>query len=80
LTFRQAVAHCIALLLVSLAPTAAGMAGLVYLAGAAALGAALTAVALRAAVLRTTAAARSLFLSSVLYLPVLYVLLLVDRV
>jgi protoheme IX farnesyltransferase len=80
LTFRQAVAHCFALLLVSLTPTAAGMAGSVYLAGAAILGLGFAAVALRAAVLRTTPAARALFLSSVLYLPALYVLLLVDRV
>jgi heme O synthase-like polyprenyltransferase len=40
---------------------------------------ALTAVALRAAVARTPAAARALFLASIVYLPVLCALLLLDR-
>jgi protoheme IX farnesyltransferase len=79
LTGRQAVAHSLALLLVSLAPTAAGMAGHVYLVGAVLLGMALTVVALHAAVVRSSLAARSLFLASVIYLPALSALLLLDR-
>jgi protoheme IX farnesyltransferase len=78
-TGRQAVANSAALLVVSLVPTAAGLAGRAYLLGAACLGLALTAVALRAAVVRTPAGARALFLGSLLYLPALCALLLVDR-
>jgi len=80
LTGRQAVANTVALLLVSLAPTAAGIAGRAYFAGALALGLAFTAVAVRAAVLRTPRAARWLFVASILYLVALCTLLLADRV
>jgi len=79
LTGRQAVANSLALVLVSLVPTAAGLAGPTYLAGAALLGLALTVVAVRAAVLRTIPGARALFLASVVYLPALLALLLLDR-
>jgi protoheme IX farnesyltransferase len=78
-TGRQTVLYSLALLLVSLAPAAAGRAGWVYLAGAAALGTGLLAFALRLAVVRSVAAARTLFLASVAYLPALFLLLLVDR-
>jgi protoheme IX farnesyltransferase len=80
ITGRQAVAHSVALLLVSLSPVAANMAGRVYLVGALVLGLALTAVAIRAAVLRTLPAARSLFLASVLYLAALCALLVINRI
>jgi heme O synthase-like polyprenyltransferase len=80
LTGRQAVANTLALLLVSLVPTAAGLAGRAYLAGAVVLGVGFTAVALRAAVLRTPRAARGLFIASILYLVALCALLLADRV
>ena len=80
LTGRQAVANTVALLLVSLAPTAAGIAGRAYFVGALALGLAFTAVAVRAAVLRTPRAARWLFVASILYLVALCTLLLADRV
>jgi protoheme IX farnesyltransferase len=76
LTGRQAVIHSLALLLVSVTPVAAGLAGPVYLAGAMILGIGLTAAAFRLAVVRTVPAARALFLASVLYLPVLLGLLL----
>ncbi len=79
-TGRQAVANTLALLLVSLGPVAAGMAGRVYLVGAVLLGLGATAMALRAAVLRTPAAARGLFLASVLYLTGICGLLLLNRV
>ena len=78
-TGRQAVANCIALLLVSLAPAAAGMAGRLYLTGAVVLGVGFTAVAVKAAVKRDLAAARQLFLSSMLYIVCLFSLLLLDR-
>jgi len=79
LTGRQAVAHSFALLLVSLVPTAAAMAGRTYAVGAVILGAGLLACALRLAILRTVPAARQLFLASVVYLTALCTLLLVDR-
>lgn len=79
LTGRQAVANSLALLLVSLTPTAAGMAGFAYLAGAAVLGLLLTAVAVRAAVHRRLRDARWLFLASIVYLPAVSTLLLLDR-
>ena len=78
-TGRQAVVHSLALLLVSLAPTAAGLAGPAYLAGAFLLGVALTLCALRLARARDLASARTLFLASVLYLPALSFLLLAAR-
>ena len=79
LTGRQAVLHSLALVVVSLAPVAAGLGGSVYLAGALLLGTGLTLAALRLARSRDIAAARSLFLASVLYLPALTSLLLLAR-
>ncbi len=78
-TGRQAVANSIALLLVSLAPTAAGMAGPGYLTGALVLGSGFTAVSVNVAVKRDRPAARLLFLSSMLYIVGLFSLLLLDR-
>jgi protoheme IX farnesyltransferase len=79
ITGRQAVANSLALLVVSLTPTAAGLAGSVYLAGAILLGLAFTAVAVWAAAARTPRAARALFLASLVYLPGICALLLADR-
>jgi protoheme IX farnesyltransferase len=70
------VLHSVALLVVSLAPVAAGLGGALYLAGALVLGIALTLSALRLAITRSRPAARALFLASVLYLPALTSLLL----
>ncbi|HVO11980.1 MAG TPA: heme o synthase [Vicinamibacteria bacterium] len=78
-TARQTVVHSLALLLVSLAPVAAGLAGLAYAGGALLLGAALTLFALRLLSARDVVAARGLFLASVLYLPALSSLLLAGR-
>jgi len=79
-TGRQAVANSLALLLVSLTPRAAGMAGNVYLVGAVVLGLAFTGVAFRAAALRSAPAARRLFIASIVYLVSLCALLIADRV
>jgi len=76
LTGRQAVLHSVALLIVSLAPVAAGLGGALYLAGAVGLGVGLTLAALQLARARSLVAARYLFLASVLYLPALTSLLL----
>ena len=78
-TGRQAVANSLALLVVSLIPVLARMAGGLYLIGAVVLGVAFVAAAGVAAVRRTIPAARGLFLASVLYLPALCGLLLLDR-
>ncbi len=78
-TGRQAVVHSLALLLVSLAPPLAGLAGPAYLAGSFLLGVALTVFALRLARARDLASARGLFLASLLYLPALSSLLLAAR-
>jgi heme O synthase-like polyprenyltransferase len=79
ITGRQAVANSLALLVVSLTPTAAGLAGGADLAGAIVLGIAFSAVALWAAAARTPRAARALFLASLAYLPGICALLLADR-
>jgi protoheme IX farnesyltransferase len=78
-TARQAVVHCLALLLVSLGAAAAGLGGMGYLAGAFVLGVGFTLFALRLVSTRDLAAARALFLASVLYLPALCSLLLAAR-
>ena len=80
MTGRQAVANSVALLLVSLTPTAAGMTGSLYFAGALVLGVGFVGVALRAAVVRTLPAARGLFLASLVYLTGICALLVVDRI
>ncbi len=79
-TGRQALANSVALLLVSLAPAAAGMAGRAYLVGALALGLLFVGAAWRAAVVRSIPAARTLFLCSLVYLPGVSALLLADRI
>jgi protoheme IX farnesyltransferase len=79
ITGRQAVANSLALLVVSLTPTAAGLAGTVYLWGAVVLGVGFSAVAVAAAAARTSRAARALFLASLVYLPGICALLLIDR-
>lgn len=79
MTGRQAVANSVALLLVSLAPTLAGLTGLVYATGAGVLGLAYTWASARAAAARSLAAARQLFFVSILYLPLLSALMLLDR-
>lgn len=76
LTGRQAVLHSVALVVVSLAPVAAGLGATAYLAGAIPLGVLLTIAAIRLAQRRDLQSARFLFLASVAYLPALTSLLL----
>jgi protoheme IX farnesyltransferase len=80
ITGRQAVANSLALLVVSFTPTAAGLAGRAYLAGAIVLGLGFSAVAVWAAAARTPRAARALFLASLVYLSALCALLLADGI
>ncbi len=79
-TGRQAVMYAAALLPLSLAPTAVGLTGNVYGAGAALLGVAFLALSIRFAWLRNTPSARRLFFGSILYLPLLWILMAINRV
>ncbi len=79
-TARQIVAACILLIPVSLLPGVTSAAGRGYLAGALLLGAAFLYYGLRAAADRSGARARGVLLASVIYLPVLYGLMLADRI
>ncbi len=78
-TSRQTVTYAAVLIPVTLLPTMVGLAGGLYLAGALVLGVTLLALAIAFARDRTAAHARRLFLASLLYLPVLWVLMLADR-
>lgn len=79
-TARQTVGYTAALLPLSLAPTLIGMAGALYFAGALALTLLFLALSVRFAVTRAAADARRLFFGSILYLPLLWILMIADRV
>jgi protoheme IX farnesyltransferase len=79
-TGRQAVFYCAALLPVSLLPTLLGMANTAYFAAALVLGLLFLALTLKFARTRATSDARRLFLGSIIYLPVLWILMIVFRV
>ncbi len=79
-TAFQMVNYAAALVPVSLMPTVVGIAGRAYLAGAIILSIALLAMTIRFARNRTPEGARRLFAASLVYLPVLWVLMLADRV
>jgi protoheme IX farnesyltransferase len=78
-TARQIVVCSVLLIPASLAPAFLGMAGTVYLAGALALGLVFLYAGVRVAFDRTKLRARRVLLASVMYLPLLYGLLLLDR-
>jgi heme o synthase len=78
-TGRQAVLYAVALVPVSLLPSAVGLATAWYLAGAMVLGAILVVLSLEFSRTRTRDAARRLFFGTILYLPLLWVLLLSDH-
>jgi len=78
-TAFQMVNYAAALVPVSLMPTVVGIAGRAYLAGAIVLSIALLAMTIRFARNRTPEDARRLFAASLVYLPVLWVLMLADR-
>ena len=78
-TSRQIVVYTIGLLLVSLLTTVLGLTGAIYLFGALTLGLGFLALGLRLAVARTGSQARRLFFGSIVYLPVLLVLMVVDK-
>jgi len=79
-TGQQALLYAAALLPVSLLPAVMGIAGAPYSVVATVLGSGLIALSARFARERTTQTARSLFLYSITYLPLLWGALVVDRV
>ena len=78
-TGRQAIAYSAALMPVAMAPTLVGMTGTLYFAGAFVLTSALLLLAIWFARNRVTLAARRLFYGSIIYLPVLWILMIADR-
>jgi len=74
-TGRQAVTYAFCLLLVSMLPTMIGLSGPWYFAGAFVLGGAFLATAIRFALDRNDKHARQLFFASIIYLPLLLILL-----
>jgi heme o synthase len=79
-TGRQAVIYAVALIPVSFLPSAVGLASAWYLAGAIVLGAILLVLSLEFAATRSLVAARRLFFTTILYLPLLWMVLLADHV
>ncbi len=77
-TGRQAFLYALAIVPTSLLPTLAGISGPYYFAGALVLGALFVFMAVRLAFKRTLVDARRLFLTSVIYLPVLLILMVLD--
>lgn len=78
-TGQQIISYTLLLIPVSLLPAVTGLAGPVYLAGAAVLGVGFLYFSARAALARTTWQARQLLLASVIYLPVLFGLMVLNR-
>ena len=79
-TARQVLVFTAVLLPVSLAPVALGMAGAWYLAGASLLGAYFLYAGIQLARKRTAWEARRLLKASIVYLPLIYTLLMLDKV
>ena len=77
---RQALLYAVALLPVSMLPAVAGLAGPLYFFGALTLGIGYVAAGLALGRRRTGTAARRLLKVSVMYLPLLLLLLAIDRV
>jgi heme o synthase len=76
---RQAVVYAAALVPVSLVPTIVGIAGSVYFGSALVLGLVLLALAARFAFTRSEGSARALFFGSITYLPLLWIVMIGDR-
>ena len=79
-TGRQALSHTLGLLPISLCPFAFGMVGAVYLVGALLLGGVFIWTALRFSRSLTQQRARALFYASILYLPLLLGLMVMDKI
>lgn len=80
ITARQIVIFSVLLLFASVAPFFLHLAGFIYLAGAIALGVWFLLASIRAARAKTVLQAKKLLVVSVLYLPLIFALLVFDRV
>jgi protoheme IX farnesyltransferase len=78
-TGRQAVAYAVALVPVSLVPAFVGVSGFVYFWIALVLGVALVGLSVRFASARNEAAARALFFGSIVYLPFIWVAMILNH-
>jgi protoheme IX farnesyltransferase len=78
-TGRQSIVYAAALVPLSLAPTLIGLAGRLYFAGALLLSLAFLYLAFRFARSRTVADARTLFFGSIIYLPVLWIVMIANK-
>jgi protoheme IX farnesyltransferase len=78
-TGQQIVIYTIMLLPVSLLPAFMGISGRVYLYGAAVLGLVFLYASIRAAISKSRQSARQLLLASVIYLPLLFILMVLNR-
>ncbi len=79
-TGRQAISHTLGLILVSVCPALFGTTGVVYFFGALVLGMAFLWCAIQFSRDLTRARARQLFFASILYLPILFGLMALDKV
>lgn len=79
-TGRQSVIYTAALLPLALAPTLAGLSGTIYFGGALALTLLFLGFSIRFARTRAVKDARRLFFASIAYLPILWILMIADRV
>jgi protoheme IX farnesyltransferase len=78
-TGRQSVLYTAALIPVSFLPTAVGLATVWYLAGAIVLGAVMLVMSIEFSATRDLASAKRLFFGSIIYLPMLWIVLLTDH-
>jgi protoheme IX farnesyltransferase len=78
-TGQQIITYTLLLVPVSLLPAVTGLAGSVYLVGAGVLGVGFLYFSARAALARTTWQARQLLLASVIYLPILFGMMVLNR-
>lgn len=79
-TSRQILLGCLALLPLGLLPTVVGMSGMIYFVGALAAGAMFLAFGVLMALSQTRRHARALFFASLVYLPLVFMLMLIDGV
>lgn len=79
-TGRQIVAYALALLPVSLIPAWTGQVGVLYLVGAIVLGLMYLYASARLAASRSNVLARRLLLASIVYLPLVFALMMIDKV
>jgi protoheme IX farnesyltransferase len=78
-TGQQALLYCLALVPASIGPTYVGLAGSAYFWVALALGAVMLVLSARFARSRTDSSARSLFFASIIYLPLIWAVMVLDH-